>query len=133
MERETAKPALIDTDVLVDASRGLDSAGSFLNERQQGRALTISVISAMELIAGCRNSVQLADVRQFLGQCEVLPLTEAISERARELMEAFTLSHGLLLPDALIAGTALEAGVGIYTRNTRHFSMVPGLETLEPY
>ena len=133
MERETAKPALIDTDILIDASRGLESAGRFLNDRQQGLGLTISIVSAMELIAGCRNAGQLAGVRHFLAQCEIVPLTEAISERAQKVMESFVLSHGILIPDALIAATALEAGVPVFTRNARHFSMIPDLEVLQPY
>jgi len=111
----------------------LDSAGRFLNDLQQGGGVIISIVSAMELTAGCRNAGQLAGVRQFLRQCEVLPLTEAISERARQIMESYVLSHGLLLPDALIAATALEAGIPIYTRNTRHFAMIPNLEVVQPY
>lgn len=133
MERATAKPALIDTDILIDASRGVELAGRFLNDRQQGPGLIVSVVSAMELIAGCRNAGQLAGVRQFLTQCEVLPLNEAISERARKAMESYVLSHGILLPDALIAATALEAGIPIFTRNTRHFTMISDLEVTQPY
>lgn len=133
MEREIGQIMLIDTDILIDASRKLEAAGRFLDERQQKGDVTISIVSAMELIAGCRSAVQLAGVRRFLDQCDILPLTEAISERARELMEAFTLSHGLLLPDALIAATAIEAGIPICTRNIRHFSMIPKLDTIQPY
>ena len=50
MERATQQPGLIDTDILIDASRGMTDAGSFLDDRQAGDGLTISVISAMELL-----------------------------------------------------------------------------------
>jgi predicted nucleic acid-binding protein len=33
-------------------------------------------------------------------------------------------------PDTLIAGTCLDAGLPILTRNARHFGRVPGLEVL---
>jgi predicted nucleic acid-binding protein len=42
-------------------------------------------------------------------------------------MEAFSLSHGLQIPDALIAATALEHGLPLNTKNVRHFQMTPGL------
>ena len=36
-------------------------------------------------------------------------------------MQSFYLSHGLLIPDALIAATALEYDWTLYTKNIRHF------------
>jgi predicted nucleic acid-binding protein len=54
---QTREPKrLIDTDVLVDALRGMTDAIDFLASLQADSALQISVISAMELIAGCRNA-----------------------------------------------------------------------------
>jgi predicted nucleic acid-binding protein len=35
-------------------------------------------------------------------------------------------------PDTLVAGTCLERGCPILTRNVRHFARVPGLAVLEP-
>lgn len=133
MEQPTLRHGLIDTDILIDASRGLAQAGEFLNEMLEENGVTISVISAMELIAGCRDSTQLSSTKQFLAGLTVFFLTEAASERAKGLMETFTLSHGLLLPDALVAGTALESGIALYTRNIRHFRMIPELLIIKPY
>lgn len=48
-------------------------------------------------------------------------------------MELFYLSHGLILPDALIAATAMEHNLKLYTRNTRHFRMIPELKVNQPY
>jgi predicted nucleic acid-binding protein len=133
LEQPTLRHGLIDTDILIDASRGLAQAGEFLNEMLNGNGITISVISAMELIAGCRDSAQLSNTKQFLASLTVHPITEAVSARARSLMETFTLSHGLLSPDALVAGTALESGIALYTRNIRHFRMIPELLIIKPY
>ena len=87
----------------------------------------------MELLSGCRSKAQLADVREFIRQSKVLPLTIKVSLRAMRLMEEYTLSHHLMLPDALIAATCLEAGVSLLTRNVRHFSVIQGLEVIPPY
>jgi predicted nucleic acid-binding protein len=133
LERETHQVALVDTDILIDASRGLAQAGSFLDDSMRGPGVTISVVSAMELIGGCRDSAQLAEVKRLLDALRVLPLTEAISNTARSLMESFALSHGLLLPDALIAATALDADIPLCTRNVRHFRVIPDLKVVSPY
>ena len=48
-------------------------------------------------------------------------------------MELFYHSRGLHLPDALIAATVLEYDLTLYTRNTRHFRMIPRLTIRPPY
>lgn len=40
--------------------------------------------------------------------------------------------HGLSLPDALIAATAMAGEMRLVTRNLRHFKAVPHLELHEP-
>ncbi|WP_423601388.1 PIN domain-containing protein [Roseateles sp. MS654] len=64
----------------------------------------------------------------------MLPVTEAITQRAIELMETITLSHGLQMGDALIAATALNHGLPVLTANFKHFGAVQGLtvEAFEP-
>ena len=39
----------------------------------------------------------------------------------------------LIDSDALIAATALENGLTLMTKNTRHFQMIPKLEVVRPY
>jgi len=56
-----------------------------------------------------------------------------VSTVALELMESFFLSHGLLIPDALIAATARENGLVLFTRNVRHYQMIGGLQARRPY
>ena len=61
-----------------------------------------------------------------------MPLSEAITLRAIDLMESLALSHGLQMGDALIAATALEHGLPVLTANVKHFSPVEGL-TVEAF
>jgi len=124
---------LIDTDILIDAARGRREAVAFLDGQRASSRMQISIISAMELTAGSRDKVELAQVQEFLASVIVLPISEAISQKALGLMENFFLSHGLLIPDALIAATALEHALDLYTKNTRHFQMIPGLGLSRPY
>jgi predicted nucleic acid-binding protein len=131
----SAGPAvgLVDTDVLVDAQRNLAAAVKFLGVQRQAGGVQISIVTAMELVVGCRHNLDLTMVQKFLQQTLVLPLNEQVSRTAYGLMESFFLSHGLLIPDALIAATALEQKLALYTRNVRHFQMIPGLIVVPPY
>ena len=133
MAATTWAPGLTDTDILIDAARGLPEAGRFLAEQQAGGSVQISIVSAMELVVGCRDTEELARVRQFLASVLVHPIRESVSRVAYDLVASLWLSHGLLAPDALIAGTAREQGLKLYTKNLRHFRMIPELVADRPY
>lgn len=72
-------------------------------------------------------------LQTFLQQCTLLPITRTTSQSALQLIKSYNLSHGLLITDALIAATVQERGVPLYTKNTRHFQMIPGLVIVRPY
>ncbi len=42
-------------------------------------------------------------------------------------------SHGLVIPDAFIAGTALEENLKLVTSNVRYFEMISGVPIQKPY
>lgn len=117
---------LIDSDVLVWLTRGHEGAAQRLSGLVPWR---LSAVTYIELAQGCRNKVELAQLKQGLTQCDaqLLPLTPAISERAMALIDAYALSHGLQLADALIGATALEHGLALLTGNAKHFLHLPGL------
>jgi predicted nucleic acid-binding protein len=124
---------LIDSDILIDAIRGYPPAIAFLATQHAAGNAQISIISGMELVAGCRDAVELRQVQQFLQRLTVLQLGAVASQSAYSLMTILFLSDGLLIPDALIAATALEHDLPLYTRNVRHFRSVPGLTIIQPY
>ena len=132
MARTNYAHGIIDTDILIDATNGNEDAISFLVS-QQVVGIQISIISAIELVVGCRDKVELTQTQKFLQDCIVLPVTATASQIAYQLIESFYLSHGLIMADALIAATALEHDLTLYTRNTRHFRMIPELKINQPY
>jgi len=117
---------LVDTDVLIWHLRGYPQATRRLVELG---SLTLSAISYLELLQGMRNKAELVAVKKMLDKrsARLLPVTEAITLRATELMESLTLSHGLQMGDALIAATAIEHQLPVLTANVRHFGAVQGL------
>lgn len=84
----------------------------------------------MELIVGCRNKDELEALAQFLDRFSIIHLTPDISEIAVDLLNTYRLSHGLLIPDALIASTALAFKYSFVTKNQRHFRFIDNLHLL---
>ena len=122
---------LVDTDVLIWHLRGYPQATRRLDELG---ALTLSAVSWLEVLQGMRNKAELLAVKKMLDKrsARLLPVTEAITLRATELMESLTLSHGLQMGDALIAATAVEHQLPVLTANVKHFSAVASL-TVEAF
>ena len=118
---------LVDTDVLIWHLRGYPQATRRLDELG---TLTLSAVSYLEVLQGMRNKAELAAVKKMLERraATLLPVSEAITQRAIKLMEAITLSHGLQMGDALIAATALDHGLPVLTANVKHFGAVQGLK-----
>jgi predicted nucleic acid-binding protein len=56
---------LIDTDILIDAARQINEAVDFLTKVERQFVLTISVITHMELLIGCRNKTELRNTDRF--------------------------------------------------------------------
>lgn len=126
-------PGLIDSDILIDAERGMADAVAFVLAQHATAGTQISAVSAMELIAGCRNRKELQVVESFLARTIIHEVSPRISQQARDWLRLFCLSHGFLIPDSLIAATAYHLGVPLYTKNVRHFQMLPALVVIRPY
>jgi len=63
----------------------------------------------------------------MLSSVQILPVTPAISDRFIQLIASYSLSHRLAIPDALIAATAIEHGMSLYTLNLKDFRFIAGL------
>ena len=66
MATASSAAGLTDTDILIDAARGLPDAIAFLSSQRAGAGISISIISSMELVAGCRDAAELRQIQQFL-------------------------------------------------------------------
>lgn len=80
------------------------------------RAELVAGTSATDLI-----SILLAPFREVL-------VDRAVAERAGRIRREV----GIALPDALIAGTAIEHGLILVTRNRKHFEHVRRLRVRDP-
>jgi predicted nucleic acid-binding protein len=121
---------IVDTDILIDAGRGIDQAIARLHDIERKSSLAVSIITQMELFVGCRNKIELQEVEKFLRRFRILKTTETISDMAVDLLRQYRLSHGLLIADALIAATALVYNAPFISKNQRDYGFIDDLDLL---
>ena len=125
---------LLDTTVLIDLSRGNPDAADFVDAaRGSDIPMYVSVIFAMELIAGCRDKAETRRAEQLIDSFGLVQISPSASSRAYDLVRAYSRSHGLTIPDALIAAVAVTQDLELATDNERHFGMIPELAVKRPY
>jgi len=121
---------VVDTDILIDAARQISEAVDCLARMERQSVLAISVITQMELLVGCRNKAELRDIERFLQHFQVLKLNALMCDTAVELLRKYRLSHGLMIPDALIAATAMTMNLPFISKNQRDYRFISGLQLL---
>jgi len=87
----------------------------------------------MELIQDARNAREVRQAMKLVAPLKVEWPTETDCARALSDFATYHLSHGLGLLDALIAACAVGRGETLHTFNHKHYRIVPGLVTAEPY
>ena len=86
----------------------------------------------IECIQGSKSNQEKRIIEKYLQKFPLLPITPQSSVKAIELIRNYSNSHGLLLPDALIAATALENDLTVVTYNIDDFKFINDLKYLKP-
>jgi predicted nucleic acid-binding protein len=123
---------LADSDIMVDITRGHPPAVSWLASLG-GAPFDLPGLVAMELLQGCQNLTEQQRVWRLIQKFTRHWPTAADCERALQDFAAFRLSHGLGLLDALIGATAVGLGQPLATFNVKHYGVIAGLQTIQPY
>lgn len=85
-------------------------------------------VAKMELMLGATNKADMISITKKLSRFNIALINNDITLRAFELIQAYRLSHGLSLPDSMIAATALVADLELFTYNTKDFKFISGLK-----
>ena len=104
---------LCDTDVIIEYMKGNEVAKKEILEIGINN-IAVSSVSLMELYYGALNNFKIIHV------------DIEISNKAVELIEKYSKSHGLEPPDALIGATAVVRNIELFTYNVRDFSFIGG-------
>ena len=118
---------IVDSTVLIDASRNRQPALRFLEVAATAGALWSSVLVRSELWVGSRpgEDDRIADLIDRIAWHDV---TLSIADRAGRIGNPYRLTHHIGVVDLVIAATAIELGGAVATLNVRDFPMFPGLQ-----
>jgi len=122
---------VVDTDVLIDFFAGVSPAAEAIARLLEEDRLTITTLTVFELACGAQKEEQLRDLELLIQAAQVLPLDEAAALHAGAIYRELRAKGQVLdIPDLLIAGCCLAAGLPLFTRNTGHFRRVKNLKVL---
>ena len=122
----------IDTAVVIDLLRGYASARNWIDNLSDDDRL-ISVMTAAELLDGCKNAREQRQLERELKNFTILSITEAISLQALDWYRAHRLSVACGFADCIIGATAFHLGLTLCTLNIKHFRIFEGLRVERPY
>ncbi len=122
---------LLDTDIAIDILRKHPPALAWIGAVQD--RVCLPGIVALELFQGCHDKRQVRALRKQIAPFAVLWPAEHACDAALGMFTSAHLTHSLGLLDCLIAPTALTYAVPLHTFNQKHFGVVPGLRTIQPY
>lgn len=125
---------ICDSDTLIDyldenAKRHSNAVDVIENKIGLDNAM-ISVVTKMEILAGASNKKEQTELAKHIDGFALSLINDKVSLKALELFLKYNLSHSLKIPDAIIAATAIEAEVELFTYNTKDFKFISGLKLL---
>ena len=118
---------IIDTDVLIWYLRGNDKAKNIVEDNVP---FSISVVTYMEIIQGMKNKEEfkLFQRQMLRWNTNIIQIDQEISSRAMFYVQEYSLSHSMMLADALIAATVVQNSEILVTANDKHYKFIPNIE-----
>ncbi|MEM6428133.1 MAG: type II toxin-antitoxin system VapC family toxin [Deinococcota bacterium] len=118
---------LLDTGLLIRHLRGHKSTVQLLRGLGKANRLCISTVTRLEIRAGAHADEQQI-TNKLLARCVNLELDARVADKAGELIAAGKKpGRHILVPDAIIAATAVVYGITLVTFNLKDFEYVSGL------
>ncbi len=114
---------LLDTSILIKVWRG----DADLDGELQPLNCAVDTTVSLEFLQGAKKS-QLGRADKFLNRFELIPFTPAVSFTAIKLIRKYAHSHGLRMPDSLIAAAAIENKIPLLTLNIRDFEFIKDIQ-----
>ena len=123
---------LCDTNILIEVYRG---NGLIINEvvKIGEQNIAISDVTCAELLFGARNKEELKILKKDIDKLTCIPINSQISNLSVHLVDKYSLSHKLSLPDALIAATAIVYGIELFTLNLKDFKFIKQVKLLHVF
>jgi len=113
---------------MIEFFKGNISVKNILENDILPQNIALSSISIMELYFGAKNKKELILIKNFFSNFEILKLNEEITNISLDLIEIYSKSHCLKIPDALIAATSIYHKTLLFTYNKKDFNFIKELK-----
>jgi len=128
-----AKTKIIcDTDILIDywdTSNPRHTRTKEILENHIGlNNVVLSAITKMELLLGATNKADLNQLNKKLLRFNIALINNDITLTAFDLLRTYNLSHGLKIPDCIIASTVIITNLELFTYNIKDFTFIRKLK-----
>ena len=133
MSKATLTAGLVDTNLLLDILNAEEKATQFALEMFKISLFEVSEYSAMVLLASAKDANEFAERETFFNRNIVHNLTARIVRRARKLLSSLPVPCPITANDAIIAATAIEHSLPLYTLDPVRFANLSGIATIQPY
>ncbi len=120
---------LCDTNIIIEILKGNKRTINII-ESIGLENIAISSVTVMELYFGALNKRELNKIKKHLQALNIVHFDTDISESAIKLIERVSKSHGLQIPDAIIAATAMTSKIKLFTFNLKDFKYIDGLKLI---
>ncbi len=119
---------LIDTNIFFAIFKGDAKLKTLVESFDCGIEATVYI----ECLQGSKANREKQIIKKYLTRFPLLYHTPTISKQTIELIDQYSNTHGLLLPDAQIAAVCLEYNLTLITYNVGDFKFIKGLKWLQP-
>jgi len=117
---------LCDTNVIIEILKGNEKTITII-ESIGLENIAISSVTVMELYFGALNKKELSKIKKYLKAINIVHFDNDISELAVSMIESYSKSHGLQIPDAIIAATVMSYEMKLFTLNLKNFKYIDRL------
>ena len=119
---------LVDTNVFSEVFKNNLPVKQYVETLPAGVDTTVYV----ECLQGQKSNAEKQRIKKYLATFPIWHFTPEISERTIVLIDAYSNSHGLQLPDAQIAAACLEFDLTLVTYNVKDFQFIADLKIVAP-
>ena len=119
---------LVDTNVFSEILKSNLPVKQYVETLTAGVDTTIYV----ECLQGQKSNSEKQRIKKYLANFPILHFTSEISERTIKLIDAYSNSFGLQLPDAQIAAVCLGNNLTLVTYNVKDFLFIAKLKIITP-
>jgi len=106
----------LDTCILIDYSKDKIKLDTYISE-----TYLVNSIVQLEFLSGALNKQELKKLNRILTEFELLELNQDILNLSTQLINQYTLSHGMTVYDSIIAASCMIYDIPLWTYNKKDF------------